>query len=93
MPARLSPTQLAALKAAADGKLSRQSSPPYRWNAASSSTTPAFIPRKATCDALFERGLISLDFDRADARWIPAPITDAGRAVLAETTTTPEGAS
>lgn len=80
MPA-LSAAQLAALKAAADGKLSRLRGFPYSWRG--SNENGSYAPRSATCDALIERGLIALDFEHWDsARWVTALVTAAGRAVL-----------
>ncbi len=79
--ANLSPAQLRVLKSAAEGKVSRRISYPYGWRAAD--CDGSFAPRAVTCDALLDRGLISLDFERADARRVPAVLTDSGRALLA----------
>lgn len=77
MPARLSPAQLAVLKSAADGNVKRQVGYPYRWY-----SDGWLVPRSATCKGLLSRSLMELDFDGADARFIPAVVTDAGQAVL-----------
>lgn len=88
MPARkLTPAQVAVLRAAVDGKLSRQYGYPYRWHAAGADG--AFAPRSATCDVLLDRGLVNLDFGRQNGQWVPAAVTDAGRALL--DTLNPEG--
>lgn len=84
MPARLTPAQLAALKAAADGNLARQSGYPYRWHAGG-----WVFPRAATCKALLSRGLIALDFEHQPGLWVTAAVTAAGRALL--DTPNPEG--
>lgn len=86
---RLSPAQRRVLRAADDGKVSRRRSYPYGWHAADDDGS--FAPRAATCDALIDRGLLAFDFDGGEHRWIPAVLTDAGRAALDRNPTTPEG--
>lgn len=77
---KLSPAQRRVLRAAAVGKLRRERFFPYGWRAADGAGV--FAPRTATCDALLDRGLIALDFDRGDGRRVPALLTAAGRALL-----------